>query len=262
MPVRLALTQSKPLFSWLILALNLVIWLLMTFSGGSTRADVLVRFGAKVPWLIAAGQYWRLLTAMFLHIGLVHLLFNSYALYSLGPQVESLFGRGRFLIIYLLSGLAGSVASYALSASLSAGASGAIFGLIAAMAVFVAGHRQMLGRRGSQALTNIVLVILFNLGLSFSVPGIDVWGHLGGLMGGSVVSWLLRPRYRVVFDSQGAPQVLDATSLRSKLLPLALVAAALVAITVLGTLRWRVLTHLPGDLGPQWMALFIRFTVL
>ena len=237
--MRLPLPLTRPLFSWAILALNAIIWLLMTFSGGSTDTGVLVRFGAKVPWLVATGEYWRLLTAIFLHIGFIHLVFNSYALYSLGPQVERLFGRHRFLVVYLLSGLAGSVASYVLSESLSAGASGAIFGLIGSLAVYMARHRDILGQRGRRGLTNIMVVILFNLVLSFTVPGIDVFGHLGGLAGGMVVGRLLCPRYEIVADNRGTANVVDRNSLGDRTWQIVLVSLTLVVGAGLGTLRWQ-----------------------
>lgn len=237
-PMRLPLPLTRPLLSWIVLALNVIVWLLMTFSGGSTDLRVLVRFGAKVPWLGITGEYWRLFTSMFLHIGLLHLIFNSYALYSLGPQVESLFGPSRFLVLYLFSGLAGSVASYVLSESISAGASGAIFGLIGALAIYLTRHRNILGRRGQRALNNVVLIILYNLVLSLSVPGIDVFGHLGGLASGLLVGGLLCPDYDVVVDSAGAPRVLDRNNLRRQKWQLVMVGVALAAATGLGTLRW------------------------
>jgi len=237
--MRLPLPLTRPLLSWAILALNAIVWLLMTFGGGSTDTNVLVRFGAKVPWLVAMGEYWRLFTAIFLHIGFIHLAFNSYALYNLGPQVERLFGRHRFLVIYLLSGLAGSVASYILSESLSAGASGAIFGLIGAMAVYLARHQGILGQRGQRSLTNILVVILYNLVLSFTVPGIDVFGHLGGLAGGLVVGRLLCPHYEIVADNRGTAKVVDRNNLGDRSWQLVLVSVALVVGAGLGTLRWQ-----------------------
>jgi membrane associated rhomboid family serine protease len=237
-PRYLALSLTKPLLVWVILALNIVIWLLMTFSGGSTSLMVLVRFGAKVPWLVARGEYWRLFTAVFLHIGLVHLAFNSYALYSLGPQVEGLYGRSRFLVLYLLSGLAGSVASYASSDSISAGASGAIFGLVGALAVYLVRHRDIFGRRGQHGLTNVIVVILYNLLLSFLVPGIDVYGHVGGLIGGLIVGQLLCPQYEVVSGVSGMAKAVDRNSLKRQVWRLVLVGIGLAIGAVLGTLRW------------------------
>jgi rhomboid protease GluP len=237
--VRLPLPLSRPLLSWVILGLNAIVWLLMTLNGGSTDTGVLIRFGAKVPWLVATGEYWRLFTAIFLHIGFIHLAFNSYALYSLGPQIEGLFGRDRFLVIYLLSGSAGSVASYLFSESLSAGASGAIFGLIGALAAYLARQRDILGRRGQRRLTDVVVVILYNLVLSFTVPGIDVLGHLGGLAGGLLVGWLLCPHYEISTANEGTAAVVDRNSLGRQAWRLVLVGLALVAGTGLGTLRWQ-----------------------
>jgi len=239
LPMRLALPLTKPLLSWLILALNAFIWLLMTLGGGSTNPIVLIRFGAKVSWLVATGEYWRLFTAIFLHIGFLHLAFNSYALYSLGPQIESLYGRSRFLTIYLVGGLAGSAASYALSESLSAGASGAIFGLIGALAIYLIRHSDILGRRGKQALTNVVVVIFYNLVLSFAVPGIDVLGHLGGLLGGLSVAWFLCPDYRIALESNGLPLLVDDNNLKRQWRWLALAILLLVLCIGLGTLHWQ-----------------------
>lgn len=236
--VRLSLPLTRPLLVWIILAINITVWLLMTLSGGSTAVRVLVRFGAKVPLFIAQGQYWRLFTAIFLHIGFLHLVLNSYALYSLGPQVESLFGQSRFLAIYLLSGLTGSVASYALSPSLSAGASGAIFGLIGALAVYLTHHRDIFGRRGQRGLTNILVVILYNLVLSFTVPGIDALGHLGGLIGGLIVGKLLCPDYEIVVDKWNLATALDRNNLKYQIWWLILFCAALALGAGLGTLRW------------------------
>ncbi len=101
---------------------------------------VLIDVGAKVNEAIAIGQTWRLFTAMFIHIGVFHLLVNLYALYALGPLVEGYFGHARFLAIYLVGGLFGSLASYAFSDAVSAGASGAIFGLAGAITVFFTVH--------------------------------------------------------------------------------------------------------------------------
>ena len=235
---RLSLPLTKPLLSWIALALNIIVWLLMTLGGGSTDIRVLVHFGAKVPWLVAGGEYWRLFTAIFLHIGFLHLAFNSYALYSLGPQVETLYGRNRFLMIYLLSGLAGSVASYVLSASISAGASGAIFGLVGALTVYLIRQRDILGRRGRRGLTHVVGVILYNLVLSFTVPGIDALGHLGGLVGGLIVGRLLCPDYEIVLGSEGLAKAIDRNSLKHQAWWLVLVGIALVVGVGLGTLRW------------------------
>lgn len=236
--IPLPLPLARPLFSWIILALNAVVWLLMTLNGGSTDLRVLVRFGAKVPWLGRTGEYWRLLTAIFLHVGFLHLLFNGYALYSLGPLIEILFGESRFLVIYFLSGLAGSVASYIMSQAISAGASGAIFGLTGALAFYLVRHRKMLGRFGQRARRNVLFVIFYNLLLTLWGPGIDVFGHLGGLTGGLVLGGLLCPDYQVVVDDDGAPRMRDRNSLARQKWGLLLVCLALIAGTAVGNSRW------------------------
>ncbi len=195
--VRVPLPLHRPLWTWVILAINGLVWLAMTALGGSDNPNVLIFFGAKYNPLIVAGQYWRLLTACFLHIGLLHLLFNSYALFSFGIEMERHFGRSRFLVLYLLSGVAGSVLSFLGSDSLSAGASGAIFGLIGAMITYFAVYRTEFGQWGRRQLLNILFVAGVNLVWGFTAPGIDYWGHIGGLAAGLVLGWAFCPRYRL-----------------------------------------------------------------
>ena len=153
-PVRLPLPQSRPIATWAILGINVFIWLAMTVLGGSTNPYVLVRFGAKFNPLIVQGQVWRLVTPIFLHIGLVHLAFNTYAIYAIAPQIERFFGTARFLSIYLLSGTYGVLLSFLLSPSLAAGASGAIFGMIGTQAVFLYRYRDAFGWRGRRQFYN------------------------------------------------------------------------------------------------------------
>ena len=120
--------------TWLIIAINVIVWLLMELNGGSENSDTLIAFGAKVNELIDQGQVWRLLTAMFLHIGIIHLAVNQYSLYAVGTLLERFMGATRFAILYVLAGLCGSLASYWFSPNaISAGASGAIFGLLGAL---------------------------------------------------------------------------------------------------------------------------------
>jgi rhomboid protease GluP len=195
--VSYALPLHRPVVTWILLAAILVVFGLETLAGGSTNTEVLVRLGAKVTPLIVAGEYWRLFTAMFLHIGVFHLFFNSYALFAIGTELERVFGPLRFTLVYVLSGLAGSLASYAFSYTLSAGASGAIFGVIGALAAFFLLHRERLGAWGRARLGNIAFLIALNLFLGFTRPGIDNLGHIGGLVGGLRLGWALAPRYRL-----------------------------------------------------------------
>lgn len=177
-----------PYLTYLILSLNLVVFVLMTLAGGSEQQSVLIAFGAKVNSLIKAGEIWRLFTSMFLHIGYLHLIFNLYALWSIGPFSEERFGHWRFLVIYIMSGLGGAIASYLFSPALSAGASGAIFGLLGALLYFAL-KRPWLWKSGFGM--NLVVVILINFGFGLSQPGIDNFAHLGGLLTGTITFILI-----------------------------------------------------------------------
>jgi rhomboid protease GluP len=200
--------RHHPIATWTFIALNVIIWLAMTALGGSTDPRILVAFGAKVNELIVQGQIWRLVTPIFLHIGIVHLAFNTYAIYGFGSQIERFFGTTRFVGLYLISGIAGVMASFSFSPHPSAGASSAVFGLLGTEAVFFYRYRNAFGRRGQQRLYNILIVIGYNLALTFVAPSIDVWGHLGGLAAGASLSWWLMPRYAVAPTERG-PALVD-----------------------------------------------------
>jgi rhomboid protease GluP len=232
--VSLPLPLSRPRATWVLLALIVVGFLAETLAGGSTQTDVLIRLGAKFSPLIADGQVWRLFTSMFLHAGLLHLAFNGYALVAIGTDLERILGWKRFLTIYILAGLLGSLASYALSDRLAVGASGAIFGLIGALAAFFLRHRERLGAWGRNRLANIAFLIGINLVFGFTQPGIDNYAHLGGLVSGFALGWALAPRYEV---DPSSLQVVDRNRLSLYWPALALAAAVLVGGTWLAT-RW------------------------
>ncbi|MDY7430714.1 rhomboid protease YqgP [Bacillus sp. V26] len=173
--------NGKPIFTYLFIALQLVMFFLLEINGGSTNTETLVAFGAKENGLIAAGEWWRLLTPIVLHIGLAHLAFNTLALWSVGTAVERMYGSGRFLQIYLAAGITGSIASFVFSPYPSAGASGAIFGCLGALLYVAVSNRKMFLKTIG---TNIIVIILINLGFGFAVSNIDNSGHIGGLAGG------------------------------------------------------------------------------
>lgn len=182
------LDNSTPYITYVILGINIAVWLLMNFIGlimGWNQSLQLLYFGAKVNELVAQGQHWRLFTAMFLHIGITHLFFNSYALFIYGPMVEKLFGKIKFIILYIVSGLMGSLFSYLFSPNPSAGASGAIFGLMGSLLYFRREERSLFQRVFGPGL---IMVIFINLMYGFIQPGVDNWGHIGGLFGGFVVA--------------------------------------------------------------------------
>jgi len=196
----LSLPLGRPHEVWWLLAINVLIFLhsgLLSRNLFSPSNSVLDILGAKVNSLIQAGQYWRLITAMFLHGSLLHIGFNAYALYVLGPEAEQIYGTPRFLALYFIAGLAGGVASYALTPRDSVGASGAIFGLIGGLGAFYYVSRGLLGEISRQQLGNLITVIMINLFIGFSSPVIDNTAHIGGLIGGAAIGWMLAPRFQV-----------------------------------------------------------------
>lgn len=185
----------RPYMTYTLLAINFIVFILMTLAGGSTNSDVLIKFGAKVNTLILKGEVWRLISSMFIHIGILHLIFNQYALWMLGPFSEGIYGRRKFLMIYLLCGIGGSIASFVFSSALSAGASGAIFGLLGAL-LYYSYKRPNLWKTGLGL--NLIVVILVNFGLGLTQQGIDNFAHLGGLLTGILISFGLSFKSKVV----------------------------------------------------------------
>ena len=188
-------------------------WFQYGIFDGPDEGQVLIDAGMKVNRLVAEGELWRLFTAMFIHIGLrpipMHLLVNLYALIAIGPMVEGYFGHWRFLAIYLLGGLLGSIASYAFAIPNSAGASGAIFAMVGAVIIYFTKYRNNFGQRGRSILQNMLVVAGLNLIFGLSVEGIDNWGHIGGLIGGAIVAWGLIPKYERPQLLQQGPQPLQ-----------------------------------------------------
>jgi rhomboid protease GluP len=210
-PARISvpLPRPRPRVTYALLLVTGLVFLGQTASSALTGQDLLLALGAKVNDLIRAGQYWRLATPIFLHAGLLHIGFNLYALYIIGPPVEARFGPSRFLFLYFFSGVSGVLASMAFSSDVSVGASGAIFGLIGAYGVFLYQHRKVLGEPGRRTLLNLVFIAVVNLLIGLA-PGIDDWGHLGGLVGGSLIALGTGPLTEVAFDPlSGQPVVRD-----------------------------------------------------
>jgi rhomboid protease GluP len=173
--------RGKPFFTYLLIAVQVIMFFIVEFNGGSQNPETLIEYGAKYNPLILEGEWWRFFTPIFLHIGLLHLLMNTLALFYLGTAVERIFGRLRFVLVYVVSGFFGSLASFVFTTNLSAGASGAIFGCFGALIYFGVLYPKVFFRTMG---TNIIVVILLNLVFGFSMPGIDNAGHLGGLLGG------------------------------------------------------------------------------
>jgi rhomboid protease GluP len=226
--------QANPFWTYAILAINVLAFLATWVLG----ENFVLGLGAKVNAAIVEGQYWRLFTAMFLHLGLLHIGFNSYALYLFGPQVERPFGPVRFLLIYVLSGLSGSAFSFLFSPNPSVGASGAIFGLIGVMGAYLYRYRDRLAM-GRSRLMNLVSIAAYNLLYGFVVPSVDNWGHIGGLVAGLALGWLLAPRYEVVQTNVLAPpQIEDQSSAAQWLLGAVLVSLGIGLVIAGGMVRW------------------------
>lgn len=188
---------GKPFFTYFFIVIQVIMFIILEAFGGSTDTSTLIKFGAKFNPLILEGEWWRLFTPIFLHIGFFHLLMNTFALYYLGTAVERIFGRARFLFIYIIAGLGGSIASFFFSPNLSAGASGAIFGCFGALLYFGVIYPKLFLRTMG---ANIFIVLVINLSFGFTVPGIDNAGHIGGLIGGFLATGVVHfPKKRKIW---------------------------------------------------------------
>ena len=188
--------EARPVVTYSILVITILVFIAQELTKAVYGLDIPAALGLKVNELIAQGQLWRLFTPMFLHGGLLHIGFNMYALFLFGPGLERHFGHFRFLALYLLSGFAGNVGSLMFSSAPSLGSSTAIFGLLGAEAVFLYQNQKLLGGMARRALNNILMIAVINLAIGLS-PGIDNWGHLGGLVGGTLFAWFGGPLLRV-----------------------------------------------------------------
>ncbi|MBW9159096.1 rhomboid family intramembrane serine protease [Clostridium sp. FP2] len=187
---------DKPWVTIGIIAINVIMYLVTAYlsyvyaKGSMFNSDinVLVLLGAKVNELIAKGQYYRFISCMFLHGGIVHLGVNMYSLYSIGPMVEKVYGKAKYIAIYFASGICASIFSYIFSTSVSIGASGAIFGLLGAVLVFAIKAK---GKTGKGFIRSILSVIFINIFIGVTLPNIDNFAHIGGLIGGMLIAFLV-----------------------------------------------------------------------
>jgi len=214
--------------SHIIIALTVGVYLLQNLSELFLGYDLLFYLGAKVNPFIMKGQLWRLITPAVLHASLIHIGFNMYALYSLGPSLERIFGGWAFIALYLLGAIWGNTLSFFLSPNPSLGASTAIFGLIAAQGVYIYKNQLMLGSAARPLLMNILMVVLVNLILGLS-PGIDNWAHIGGLLGGLFFAWFTAPSFGITENLFGQRVIVRGNS-QPKLVFAAGVAIPLAAV--------------------------------
>jgi rhomboid protease GluP len=183
-----------PVATLVIILITIIVFGLQELAGGSKSSEVLFDFGAAYRPPFQHGQWWRLVMPIFLHIGWTHILFNMYALYVLGPMLERVYGYGRFAFIYMGAGIASFFLSMKMSNGISAGASGAIFGIAGAMLATGFLHREMVPHRWRRAFGKLLLVaIALEFILDRTIPNIDNWGHLGGLIAGLILAGLIPP---------------------------------------------------------------------
>lgn len=214
--INLRIPTVRPNVTYALIVINVAIFIARALSFDLDRT--LLEWGANNPVLVLQqGEFYRLLSSMFLHASIysgngelaltnsLHLVFNMLALYSVGGEIERFFGHVRFALVYILGGLAGSVASAVLNgpAVNSIGASGAVFAILAAEVVFIYKHRRLFGATGRIRLQNTLILIGMNLlfGLlsnaGSALGRIDNWAHLGGALGGALLAWFITPYFNL-----------------------------------------------------------------
>ena len=182
--------MKYPIVTYLLIALNVILYVIPVLT--NSYDTIINNFCVYGP-LIKAGQYYRIITGAFLHGGILHLAFNCYALYVIGSQLESYLGKVRYLIIYLFSAVTASLFSMIFNSNPSIGASGAIFGLMGALVYFGYHYRVYLG---NVLKSQIIPLILFNLLIGALSTGIDNFAHIGGLIGGLLITSALGIKYK------------------------------------------------------------------
>lgn len=193
-------SKKRPVVTYALMISNLVLFILLFLSGGNLfnmDATLLYEFGGLVNYntMNSPLEFYRLITSMFLHGSIIHLLFNLYSLYILGPQLESFFGKVKYLVIYFLGGMIGGLVSMVFQGDgvVSIGASGAIFGLIGSFLYFGYHYRVYFG---TVIKSQIIPLLIFNLLIGFMSSGINMAAHVGGLIGGFLISKAVGIKYK------------------------------------------------------------------
>ena len=253
--VNLRIPSVNPTATYVLIAINVLIFVIRAISRDLDEQIFL--WGANhAPDVLLKGEYYRLFTSMFLHASIfnpfggyalqnsLHLIFNMYILYAVGTSLERLFGHTRFLIIYLLGGLGGSVLSVLLSGpdSYSVGASGAVFAILGGEFIYLYHHRKLMGAAGRARRQSLIVFGVVNLIFGFAslVPGsamrVDNWAHIGGLAGGLILSWFISPilNLRAHPDHPGEILGEDVNPLRKKYWIVSVYATALVILVFIG----------------------------
>jgi len=258
--VTLHIPSVKPNATYVLIGLNVLIFVIRAIS--PAWDDSLFNWGANNQQLVLVqGEYYRLLSSMFLHAGLfdylghynftaaLHILSNMYILYAVGSSLERLMGHARFLIVYLLGGLGGAVLSVLLGGadSYSVGASGAVFAIVAGEFVYLYHHRQLLGAAGRARRSSLIgfAVMNFAIGLVSALPGsavvIDNWAHFGGMVGGLVLTWFISPILTLRAHPEHPGEILgeDTNPLNKRLWVVSAYGTVLVILLFIGSLLAR-----------------------
>lgn len=235
---------ARSYVTWALIAVNLAIFALTALI--PSLENEVVRGFANQPAAVDAGEYWRLFTAMFLHANIIHVLMNMLALQSLGSVIEVAFGHRRYILIYILGGLAGSILSAGLNGPFvfSVGASGAVFALFGAEAAHLYTNWQVMGPSAQMRLRQVIMLAVLNFSIGFfgNMTGggafnIDNWAHIGGFLGGALLAYLIGPRYAVkVSPDQTIVQINDTRPLTGQFPVVIYFAAGLVAALIVTVL--------------------------
>ncbi|NJD58081.1 MAG: rhomboid family intramembrane serine protease [Anaerolineales bacterium] len=186
----------RPYITYVLIGICVGIFLLQYAIAYLFQIDIANAF-AKDNAMIMRGQLWRLITPMFLHASVLHLGFNMYALFAIGTTIERFYGRGRYVALFLIGGFAGNVMSFLFTLNPSLGSSTAIFGLLGAEGVLFYHNREVFGSMAPRALSQVIVIGVINLIIGMTPnSGIDNWGHIGGLIGGTLFAWFAGPQFR------------------------------------------------------------------
>jgi rhomboid protease GluP len=204
----------RPYVTYVLIGICVVVYLLQAATSYFLKIDIPAALGVKDNNLIMQGQVWRLFTPMFLHGSIYHIGFNMYALFYIGAMIERFYGRSRYIGLFILSGFAGNVFSFMFTQSQSLGSSTSIFGLLGAEGVLIYQNREIFGGIARRALSQVVLIAVVNLIIGLT-PGIDNWGHIGGLIGGTLFAWfggplLQRQEPYALSDARGKREAIRA----------------------------------------------------
>lgn len=241
----------------LIVAVNVAMFALLLATGGADDSINLYRWGAKFGPAIQGGDWYRLISPVFLHAGLFHIAANTFALILFAPRLEQEFGALAFVATYIVSGVCGVAASYLVSPVLSVGASGAVFGMVGAYGIYLVRNRREFGGQVNRVILNLIFILGINIVFGLVWPGIDQGAHVGGLIAGAAMGFSVSPKRVVHIEDDfmifGAPIVRTrfARARRSSIL-MAAGAGLLVALFI----SWWVTNNVDYDaftMGQYWL---------